>query len=231
MNDVQGTQLMAKGSIAGVGRGNPLETGGGFLCRGRLVALAALGFVLLTAVVGCQTPQVPQQAWERSEDVYLREGDVVKITFPGAPNLDATQQIRRDGKISLAMLGEITAAGLTPAELEKMLLELYSTQLVSKEVVVSIVSSSFSVFVTGAVLRPGKITSDRPISVLEAIMEAGGPVYTKANLKSVAVIREEEGHVDHYRLNVKVMLEGKQSRPFYLKPSDIIYVPERFSWF
>jgi polysaccharide export outer membrane protein len=183
------------------------------------------------AVMGCQTSQVPQEAWERSEDIHLREGDAVKITFPGAPNLDTTQQIRRDGKISLAMLGEVTAAGLTPAELERMLLELYSTQLVSKEVVVSVVSSSFSVFVTGAVLRPGKITSDRPISVLEAIMEAGGPVYSKANLKSVAVIREEEGGVQHYRLNVKVMLEGNQSRPFYLKPSDIIYVPERFSWF
>jgi polysaccharide export outer membrane protein len=161
----------------------------------------------------------------------LREGDVVKIAFPGARSLDTTQQIRRDGKIALSPVGEISVVGMTPADLEKEVLKLYSAHLVSKEVTVTVVSSSFPVFVTGAVIRPGKILSDHPITALEAIMEAEGFDYTKANLKAVVVVRTEEGHIKNYTLNLKLALEGKGSEPFYLKPSDIIYVPEKFAWF
>jgi polysaccharide export outer membrane protein len=199
-----------------------------------LVALAVFGIAALTTVAGCQTSQVKlpvEPAPEHSEAITLREGDVLRISFPGAPNLDTTQQIRRDGRITLSLVGELTAAGLTPAELEKKILEEYSSQLASKEVTVTVVSSSIPVFVTGAVIRPGKILSDRPITALEAIMEAGGFDYTKANLSAVVVIRHEEGTVKNYTLNMKLVLQGKQSVPFYLKPSDIVYVPERFTWF
>jgi polysaccharide export outer membrane protein len=198
------------------------------------MTLTALAFAVLTAVTGCQTPQVRgpvEQPPKYSEAITLREGDVLRISFPGAPNLDTTQQIRRDGKIVLSLVGEVTAAGMTPAELEKEIIKLYSSQLVSKEVTVTLISSSFPVFVTGAVIRPGKILSDHPIAVLEAIMEAGGFDYAKANLGAVAVIRHEQGHVKNYTLNLKLVLQGKQSTPFYLKPSDIVYVPEKFSWF
>jgi polysaccharide export outer membrane protein len=120
---------------------------------------------------------------------------------------------------------------MAPAELEKQIVSLYSSQLVSKEVSVAVESSAFPVFVTGAILRPGRIMSDRPITALEAIMEAGGFDYTKANIKAVRVIRQEGKQVNNYSLNLKPLLRGKQSEPFYLKPSDILYVPERFTWF
>ncbi|HXI53018.1 MAG TPA: hypothetical protein VNH84_15990, partial [Candidatus Saccharimonadales bacterium] len=65
-----------------------------------------------------------------------------------------------------------------------------------------------------------------------AVMEAGGFDYAKANLKAVTVLRQEEGgQVVNYKLNFKDTLRGPKSEPFYLKPSDIIYVPEKFSWF
>jgi polysaccharide biosynthesis/export protein len=219
---------------AGVGHEDLLESRGGSVRRLPLVMLAALGVAALTAVTGCQTTQVREPAGKSSsssEAIILREGDVLKISFPGAPNLDATQQIRRDGKIALSLVGEVTAAGMSPAELEKELIKLYSTQLVSKQVTVTLVSSSFPVFVTGAVIRPGKILSDHPITALEAIMEAGGFDYTKANLGAVTVIRNEGGHLKNYTLNLKLVLQGRQSTPFYLKPADIVYVPEKFSWF
>jgi protein involved in polysaccharide export with SLBB domain len=98
-------------------------------------------------------------------------------------------------------------------------------------VTVEVESSSFPVYVTGAVLRPGKITSDHPITALEAIMEAGGFDYTKANLKAVEVVRQEGDQTKNYTLNLKLTMEGKVNKPFYLKPSDIVYVPEKFSWF
>ncbi|HUJ44067.1 MAG TPA: polysaccharide biosynthesis/export family protein [Opitutaceae bacterium] len=194
----------------------------------------------MSAITGCETPEsaapvqqagVQPQTSKQPEVLTVREGDTLKISFPGAPNLDTTQQVRRDGRITMSMVGEVMAAGLTPGDLEKELLKVYSSQLLSKEVTVTVVSSSIPVFVTGAVIRPGKVISDHPISALEAIMEAGGFDRTKADMKAVVVIRQEGGQTRNYTLNLKLVLEGKQSEPFYLKPSDIVYVPEKFSWF
>ncbi len=208
--------------------------GGAFVDGRPRTMLATLAVAILTAVAGCQTTQTNapvETATSHSEAIVLREGDVLKITFPGAPNLNDSQQIRRDGKIALSMVGEVVAAGLTPADLEKEILKLYSSQLVTKEVTVTVTSSSFPIFVTGAVIRPGKILSDHPITALEAIMEAGGFDYTKADLGHVRVVRTEKAGTKNYTLNLKEALQAKQSTPFYLKPSDIVYVPEKFSWF
>jgi len=165
------------------------------------------------------------------ETITLHEGDVLKISFPANANLNKTAPIRRDGMISLDLVGEVKAAGKTPKELERDLIDLYSTQLLSKEVTVEVQNSSFPVYVSGSVLRPGKFVSDRPITALEAIMEAGGPDYTKADLKRVVVVRQEGSHSRKYTLNLKLVMEGKGGEPFYLKPGDAIYVPEKFTWF
>ncbi len=195
----------------------------------------ALGLVLLAMAAGCQTqPPAPAPAKptaKATEVITLREGDVLKISFPGSANLNTTQPIRRDGMISMPLVGEVKAVGKTPAELEKDLIELYSTQLVSKQVVVEVQSSSFPVYVTGSVLHPGRIMSDHPITALEAVMEAGGFDYAKANMKKVEVIRQEDGGPKKYTLNLKLVMEGKAGEPFYLKPADIVYVPEKFTWF
>jgi polysaccharide export outer membrane protein len=199
--------------------------------------------VLLTAFLpGCQSskssPELAQAAAEvqasslnAPDKLVLREGDTIRINFPGAPNLSNVQPIRRDGKISLPLVGEMTASGLTPADLEKKLIDAYKDQLQTKEVTVSLESSAFPVYVTGAVLRPGKIISDRPLNALEAIMEAGGFNYSRANMKNVRVIRHENGKPVYFNLNLKPTMSGQATHSFALKPSDIIYVPERFAWF
>jgi polysaccharide export outer membrane protein len=167
-----------------------------------------------------------------AEPVVLREGDIVRISFPGAPNLNTLAAIRRDGKTSLPLIGEVQAAGLKPSELEAELIKLYGPQLQVKEVSVALETSAIPIYVNGSVLRPGKILSDRPITALEAIMEAGGFDHAKANLKEVTVIRRvASGQVEYHKLNLKRVLQGKQIEPFLLKASDIVYVPERFSWF
>jgi polysaccharide export outer membrane protein len=203
---------------------------------------AVLGFILM----GCQTSNQPpaQASWpgtpEATQDkphetakadlIVLREGDTVRVTFPGAPTLNAVQQIRRDGRISLPLIGEFQAAGLTPPQMEQELLKQYGPQLQSKEVTVSVDSSAFPIYVTGAVLRPGKIMTDRPLTALEAIMDAGID-YNRANLKTVRVVRTENGQTKHYNLNLKDVLNGESENQFTLKPQDIVFVPEKFSWF
>jgi polysaccharide biosynthesis/export protein len=197
--------------------------------------LIAGALFLLVTLTGCKSPNFSDlQAnvpLPKSDVVLLREGDTVRISFPGAPNLNTLPQpIRRDGRISLPLVGEFKAAGLTLAEMQKELVKLYAPELQTKEVVVTLESSSFAVYVTGAVLRPGKIMSDRPITALQAIIEAGCD-YTKANLTSVVVIRQENGRTERHTLNLKRVLKGQEEEAFPLKPADIVYVPERFSWF
>jgi len=196
--------------------------------------LAAV-FALLALYSGCGTtlpPVPPSMATKVAPDVQvLNPGDVIKISFPGAPNLETTQQIRRDGRINPYMIGEVKASEKTPAELEKELRAAYSSQLQDKEVKVTVVSSAFVVYVMGAVARPGKITPDRSITAFEAIMEAGGFDPSRANIKDVRVIRQEGGQMKTYPINMKGILDGAQTEPFYLKPFDTIYIPEKVSWF
>lgn len=216
----------------------------------RLVPRALLPLALIAAGVlaGCKTQYVPSKepldnahngqaaktealTAKTPKLITLREGDVLKVSFPGSPTLDTTQQIRRDGKITMPLAGEVDAAGMTPPALEKKLADLYAPQLDSKQVTVEVVSSSFPVYVTGMVMHPGKILSDHPISALEAVMEAGGFDYSTADLKDVVVIRREGNIMKNYKINLKAALQGKESEPFYLEPADIVYVPEKFSVF
>jgi len=190
----------------------------------------ALAVLLLP---GCQsTPTVAPTDPRPYITAVLREGDSIKIAFPGAPNLDTTQQVRRDGKITLSLGGEIIAAGKTPADIEKEILTLHGNELAVKQVVVTVTSSAYPVYVSGAVLRPGKILADRPMTVLEAIMEAGGFDMAKANLKKVTVLREFEGQTVSYQVDMRKVLQGDPgTKPFYLKPNDKIHVPQKFNVF
>jgi polysaccharide biosynthesis/export protein len=215
-------------------------------CRFVLVALLPLALIAAGLLAGCENQSSSDASnslkmpaaktgaptANTNESLTLREGDVVKISFPGSPTLDTTQEIRRDGKINLPLgVGDVEAAGMTPTALEKKLVDLYAPQLSSKQVTVQVESSSFPFYVTGMVLHPGKILTDHPITALEAVMEAGGFDYTTADLKDVTVIRRENNIMRNYKLNLKAVLNGRQTDPFYLKPDDIVYVPERFNIF
>ena len=212
------------------------------------MALLAVPVALLILAAGCQTQNstmsksdmaamssaaqfsaIPDST--NSDLQVLHEGDTISIAFPGAAELNTLAVIRRDGRITIKSLGEFKAAGLTPPEMEKELIKQFGSQLQTKEVIVAVQASAFPVYVTGAVLRPGKVLSDRPLTALEAVMEAGGFDYTKANLKAVRVLRSQDGRMEHFTLNLKRVLKGEESSQFSLKPADIVYVPERFNLF
>jgi len=178
-----------------------------------------------------QAAQTQMSAGQNADVLTLKEGDVLKISFPSVPSMDTTQPIRPDGRITLPLIGEYAAAGKTTDSLSAELLQQYESQLVSKEVNVTLVSSSYTVYVTGAVLRPGKIVTDRRVTAFEAIMEAGGFDKARANLKEVVIVRQEDGQTRSYTVNLDQVFSGGASTPFYLKSFDTIYVPEKFNWF
>jgi polysaccharide export outer membrane protein len=219
---------------------------------------SVLLLIALATFTGCQSPKKPQNthanpaptsnpatgsqeeaipaivqagAGDTNQVVPLREGDILKVTFPGSPSLNTVVTIRKDGIIQLPLVGEVKAAGETPAGLDQKLVELYAPQLTTKEVSVEVQSAAYPIYVTGAVLRPGKIMTDHSMTALEAVMEAGGFNYELADTKHVVVIREEAGGTKNYILDLKAVMDGKTGAQFYLKPSDIIRVKEKIVWF
>ena len=190
--------------------------------------------ILMGLLTACQSPSdttnpISDPAGQFSQSVtnQLQEGDVIQITFEGATNLNTTVKIPLDGMALLPFVGRVKVAGKTPLELETDLTALYATQVKSTKIGVMVMSSSAAVYVSGAVLRPGKIAFDRQLTVLDAVMEAGGVDHNRAKLSSVTVLRVENGKQKTYHFNLKRALAGNEPLLFYLKPFDTVYVPEK----
>jgi protein involved in polysaccharide export with SLBB domain len=189
--------------------------------------LASIVHLLCT---GCQGPQkMPQQLTSRTPS-YLVAGDTVRISFPAAPELNQTQKISADGSLSLPLIGEVAASGKTVGELQVELARLYKPQLQDNEVLVTLDTRAVPVVVSGAVQKPGKIVFERPATVLEAIMEAGG-FTPEADLKKVSLIRIVKGEHETQVVDLRPLLKGKPTPAIYCSGGDVIYVPEKLLLF
>lgn len=166
---------------------------------------------------------IPAEAAASRPSGALAAGDQLILIFPGAPELNTKQKVQANGKVSLPTLGDVSASGKTITSFQSQLTSMYQPHLQDPTVVVSLEMAAAGVYVSGEVLRPGKIPLDRPMTALEAVMEAGG--FTKfANPKQVIVVRNEKGKNQRYVLNMNDTLSGMESTPFYVRPFDVIYV-------
>ncbi len=198
------------------------------------LSLLFLGLVAL-AIAGCRSyPRSafsPLQLRDDRATYYstnlVQEGDVLAITFRSSTNLNSTQKVPLDGRISLEKAGQVKAAGRTVAGLEAELSRLYQPYAKQDYITVKIQSAATSVYITGAVVRPGKVPMERPMTALEAIMEAGGFDPFRAKISKVIVLRLESGVQRTYRLNLKRVLRDEDENPFYLKPFNIVHVPTK----
>lgn len=161
------------------------------------------------------------------EKFILQAEDQLRISFPGAPELDADIQIRRDGVISVPIVGEVVAAGMTPRELELLLVGKFEDQLVSNEVMVTVLQSYFTYYLEGEVISPGIIRSFRQLSVLEAIIAAGGINKVTGKMKSVVVIRRKGDKYQYFELDLAAVIDGKKDGAFVLESYDIVSIPQR----
>jgi polysaccharide biosynthesis/export protein len=183
---------------------------------------------LVFAGAGCQTDTNTTTFSGQAEvprHVILASGDVVKLTFSSAPELNQAQKVRADGKLSLPLVGEVDAAGKTVGQLQSELIQLYKAQLKTPEVTVSLETSITTVVVSGAVNKPGKIAFERPTTVFQAIMEAGGPSEF-GTLKHVRLVRTVNGVQKSQVMNVHDTLIGQGTKPFYVRDGDVLYVPQ-----
>jgi polysaccharide export outer membrane protein len=191
------------------------------LLAAALFASAALssGQVPPAAVPGSVTPDVVAA-------YVLQRGDDIEIKAYNIPELDQVVRIRPDGKISVVLLNDIQAAGLTPVQLGEILSNAFATHYRNPRISVIVRGfSTLSVYVGGEVLRPGLIPLRSDTTVLQAVMEAGGLKET-SHATSVLLLRGlETGTPQTITLNVEEILASKIP-DVPLRPSDVLYVPK-----
>jgi polysaccharide biosynthesis/export protein len=185
----------------------------------------SLAIVVLLLVAGCRTTSNEIAGSSEGMTVRLAAGDVIKVSFAGAPELNQTQKIRTDGRVNLPMIGEVSAAGKTLSDFQSELIKLYKSQLKNSDVLVTLENGAGQVTVSGAVMKPGKIEFDRPMTVFQAIMQAGGPTQY-GTLKKVRLVRIANGEQQSQVMNLTGMLKGRSSQVTYVKDGDVIFVPE-----
>jgi protein involved in polysaccharide export with SLBB domain len=204
------------------------------------IALSMLVAVVVVVLSGCGTTSTQRPPDfnakdvalppQNTNDVVMKEGDVVKVIFPNdGDRLNTIATIRPDGKITLQDVGDVMASGKTPEQFRKELVEKYAKEIRSSgEISVMLVSSSFQVYVMGAVQHAGKVLADHQLTVLDAIMEAGGFDPDRAQLKAVKVVRTEHGRTQTFKVNIKgVQTPGAPVEIFNLHPFDIVIVPQK----
>lgn len=183
--------------------------------------------MVVLGLAGCESTistSLPP-ASSRGAAVVLTAGDVVKVNFPGEPDFNQAQKIQTDGKINLPLIGEVTAAGRTIASLQSTLQALYHDQLQNPAVVVTLDSSVTPVILAGAVHKPAKYLFDRPTTIFQAIMEAGGPDEF-GTLARVNVTRIVGGQQRTEVLDLRPIVQGHAVAPIYVQAGDVIVVGE-----
>jgi protein involved in polysaccharide export with SLBB domain len=161
----------------------------------------------------------------RDGTYVLQVGDEISIKAFHIPDVEETVRIRPDGKISLVLLPEVPAAGLTTEELTKTLTSCYANYFQQPKI--SVIVRSFSnskVFVGGEVGQPQLILLSGSLTALGAVLQAGGFKNT-ARTDSVILVRNDGyDHRVARRLNLKAALKGAEG-DVVLKPFDVVYVP------
>ncbi len=138
--------------------------------------------------------------------------------------LSRTVPVRIDGKISLPLIDEIQAAGLTPLQLKENLIKRFKEFVDIPNVSVMVMEANSSkIFISGQVRGPGEKRLRSETSMLQLIPMLGG--FTEwADQKKILIIRKENGKEKRYTVNYKKIVKGTDPN-FILKPGDIIIVP------
>jgi polysaccharide export outer membrane protein len=151
--------------------------------------------------------------------------DVLLVSVWKEPDLTMTLPVRPDGNISLPLLNDVTAAGLSPTQLAASISEKLKKYVADPRVTVIVTQiNSQKVYVTGEVLHTGAIPLLPNMTVLQALADAGFTQF--ANTKGIYVLREANGQQQKIRVNYKRLVKGQAiDQNILLKPGDTIVVP------
>lgn len=159
-------------------------------------------------------------------DYVIGPDDVLNVVFWREKDMSSEVAVRPDGMISLPLLNDVKAAGLTPDQLRDQLTKAAEkyVEVPSVSVVVKAINSR-KVFITGQVAKPGTYPITAPTTVMQLIAIAGG-VHEFADTKNITILRNEGGKQVAIRFNYNDVLKRKNlAQNIELKPGDTIIVP------
>jgi polysaccharide export outer membrane protein len=175
-------------------------------------------------------PAIPDETVKKSAtadpNYVIGAQDVLDVNVWKEPDVSRTVPVRPDGKISLPLLNDVQAAGLTPAQLAAQVTDSLKKYVTNPQVTVIVtVINSQRVYILGEVTRPGAFPLLPGMSVLQALSSAGG--FTQfAKVKSIFVRRIENGKESKYPFNYREVISGKKpEQDILLKAGDTIVVP------
>ena len=184
--------------------------------------------ILTCCTLPLQAADTPPSVVPAGQTIEFRLGpeDVLDVFVWKEPDLSTTVTVRPDGKISLPLLNDVQAAGLTATQLGNAIHDGLTKFLNSPQVTVTVMEiNSRRVYITGEVLRAGALPLLPNMTALQALSSAGG--FTQfAKLKSIYVLRNEEGKQVKHPFNYKEVVKGKnQDQNILLLPGDVVVVP------
>ena len=152
--------------------------------------------------------------------------DVLDIAVWKEPSVSRTVPVRPDGKISLPLIDDVQAAGLTPMQLTSVLADKLKKYIDEPQVTVIVTQiNSQRVYIIGQVARPGAFPLLPNMTILQALSTAGG-LAQFANGKKIYLLRTEDGKPVKYPFNYKDVVGGKKpEQNLVLKAGDQIIVP------
>jgi polysaccharide biosynthesis/export protein len=200
----------------------------------RLQRLAVACVALI--VLGCESTgevPLPAEPTNIAGDYRIGVDDRVQVTVWRNPELSIIAPVRPDGKITVPLIGDVEAGGRTPSEVAESIKKLLSTYIRDPNVAVIITELRSHEFisrirVTGAVRTPRSMPYRQGMTVLDAVLEAGGINEFAAPNRS-RLYRKAKDKVDVFEIELgDILTKGRLETNVQLRPGDVLTVPERF---
>jgi polysaccharide export outer membrane protein len=193
-------------------------------CRFVLIAAPTLVLALPTAV-DAQALATSANAAPTSAEYRLVPGDKVRIEVYKDTQLSQSVQVRPDGKITMPLIGDVTAVNQTPTELRTSITESLKEYMTNPSVTVIVVETVVpTAYVMGEVRAPGSVALQGQMTVLQALALSGG-LTEFAKSGDIRVLRKTDAGVETIPFRYKDALKGDTKAMVYLRPGDTVVVP------
>lgn len=200
-----------------------------------------LALIVCTITIGCASDGIPTADRQNSavsrfaleeRDYRIGVDDQIQVNVWKNPDLAVTAPVRPDGRISVPLIGDVVAGGKTPPELAAVIREKLSVYLRDPHVTVIVTQLNSHEFltrvrVTGAVRTPRSLPFRQGMTVLDAVLEAGGPnEFASPNRTKLYRSTKTGNEVFEIELG-DILNRGRLQTNFTLLPGDVVTVPER----
>ncbi len=189
------------------------------------VALLTFSLILSSSIFAAANQEAAAE--EVPPDYIIGVEDILAISVWREPELSIKEiAVRPDGKISFPIIGDITASGLSPMQLQDLITEKLKEFVASPTVTVVVMRiGSRYVSIVGKVAKPGIYYLGAPMSVLELLARAGG-ILEGGKEKDISIVRKEGSRNIRFRFNYKDVSKGKNLKQnIDLRNGDVVIVP------